>query len=334
MLFSVIVPIYNIEPYLRECVDSILAQTFADFELILVDDGSPDGCGKICDMYAEADRRVQVIHKTNGGLVSARQAGIRRAVGHYIVHVDGDDWISPVMLERAKTIIEETDADVVSFSFHQVSESESRICHERLPEGFYEGQKLRDSVYPRILMDKDMQPMSYSLWGKALRRSLVTEPQLSVPVDIALGEDLACMAPVYMKMESLFISWQPVYYYRYRETSMSQGFKTGLFGQFLRVARLLDEMPHGGVADFEEQCSRYVSFISFGLWNGMALTKTPVPVEVRKQYMENPVIKKHLQAAEFGTISPLPALVYRLFRRNQTEAAYYLLRFYRMVSRG
>lgn len=97
---SVIVPIYNVEKYLNRCVDSILNQTFEDFELILVNDGSPDNCGNICDEYAQKDNRVKVIHKKNGGVSSARNVGIDIAQGEYIMFVDSDDWIQSVMLEQ------------------------------------------------------------------------------------------------------------------------------------------------------------------------------------------------------------------------------------------
>ena len=92
---SIIVPIYKVEDYIRECIDSILAQTYPDFELILVDDGSPDSCGRICDDYANRDNRIKVVHKVNGGLTSARNAGLEVAKGEWIMHVDGDDWIEP-----------------------------------------------------------------------------------------------------------------------------------------------------------------------------------------------------------------------------------------------
>lgn len=94
---SIIVPVYKVEPYLHRCVDSILAQTFTDFELILVDDGSPDNCGAICDEYAAKDSRILVIHKENGGLSDARNAGLDIAKGEYIGFVDSDDYISPQM---------------------------------------------------------------------------------------------------------------------------------------------------------------------------------------------------------------------------------------------
>ena len=101
-LFSVIVPVYKVEKYLNQCVDSILAQTFRNFELILVDDGSPDDCGAICDEYARKDSRVKVIHKGNGGIVSARQAGYRISKGKYICNVDSDDYIAPELLAMAE----------------------------------------------------------------------------------------------------------------------------------------------------------------------------------------------------------------------------------------
>ena len=111
-MISVIVPVYQVEPWLRECVDSILCQTFQDFELILVDDGSPDSCGAICDEYARLDRRVRVIHKENGGLSSARNAGLDGARGEYIAFVDSDDWIAPDMLATLYRMVQDTGADL------------------------------------------------------------------------------------------------------------------------------------------------------------------------------------------------------------------------------
>ena len=105
---SVIIPVYKAEQYIHHCLDSLLAQTFKDFEIILIDDGSPDKSGEICDSYAAADNRIKVIHKKNGGVSSARQCGIDHAVGEYTIHVDPDDWTEPditlkTITERAGT---------------------------------------------------------------------------------------------------------------------------------------------------------------------------------------------------------------------------------------
>jgi len=112
---SVIIPIYNVEAYLRECVDSVLSQTYHNLEIILVDDGSPDRCGLICDDYAMADDRVFVIHKTNGGLSDARNAGMKIATGEYVYFLDSDDYILPDAMEKLVQRAEETDADIVFF---------------------------------------------------------------------------------------------------------------------------------------------------------------------------------------------------------------------------
>lgn len=112
-LISVIVPVYNVEQYLEKCIESILNQTYKNLQIILVDDGSTDSSGNICDYYMNKDRRIQVIHKINGGLVTARKAGLKIANGQYIGFVDGDDWIDTVMYEEMYTNLLETGADYV-----------------------------------------------------------------------------------------------------------------------------------------------------------------------------------------------------------------------------
>lgn len=117
-VISVIVPVYKAERYLNECIDSILAQTFSDFELILVDDESPDRSGEICDQYAAKDTRIRVIHKPNGGVSSARNAGLDTAKGEWIAFVDADDMIAPDMLEQLFNKAEQENADIVTCDFN------------------------------------------------------------------------------------------------------------------------------------------------------------------------------------------------------------------------
>ena len=116
-LVSIIVPIYNVERYLSDCIDSALNQTYRDLELILVDDGSPDGCGAICDAYAKKDSRIRVIHKPNGGLSDARNAGLNIASGKYVYFLDSDDTIAPNLLETVVPYMEQG-ADLVTFGLH------------------------------------------------------------------------------------------------------------------------------------------------------------------------------------------------------------------------
>lgn len=117
---SIIVPVYNTEKYLHRCLDSILAQTFSDFELLLVDDGSPDRSGEICDEYAKKDSRIRVFHQENKGVAAARQVGMDNACGEYSIHADPDDWVEPNMLEEMYGKAKEEDADVVMCDFKRI----------------------------------------------------------------------------------------------------------------------------------------------------------------------------------------------------------------------
>ncbi len=125
---SVIIPVYNVERYLRECVESVLSQTFRDFEIILVDDESPDGCPKICDDYAAADPRIRVIHKKNGGLGFARNSGLDVARGLYVCFLDSDDVIDPQTLSCCYEIAEKEGADEVRYLFKRFSDKEIDIA--------------------------------------------------------------------------------------------------------------------------------------------------------------------------------------------------------------
>ena len=139
---SAIVPVYKVEPYIDECIKSILNQTYGDFELILVDDGSPDGCPKICDKYARLDKRVKVIHKTNGGLSSARNEGLKSACGEYISFIDGDDFIESRLFEKCLNIFKKYKVDSVRFGYSKVLKDTSIKKREFLINGYFDFAQL------------------------------------------------------------------------------------------------------------------------------------------------------------------------------------------------
>lgn len=132
-LISVIVPVYKVEKYLRKCLDSVCGQTWNKLEIILVDDGSPDGCGAICDEYAEKDSRVKVIHKENGGLSDARNAGLEAAAGRYIGFVDSDDYIKPEMYESMLHKMKNEDVDLVVCGVLNVDEQGNVLTGKQMP---------------------------------------------------------------------------------------------------------------------------------------------------------------------------------------------------------
>lgn len=152
---SVIVPVYNVEQYIHKCVDSILSQTYADFELILVNDGSPDNCGKICDEYASKDNRVKVIHKQNGGVSEARNVSLDAAKGEYISFIDPDDWIDKDMYEQTLGYMADNDLDIVCFDVEEVRTNKSFVRYK------YDGNKsftAHEALYEILIDGIDNSP--------------------------------------------------------------------------------------------------------------------------------------------------------------------------------
>ena len=216
-MISVIVPVYKVEQYLRHCVDSILAQTYSDFELLLVDDGSPDGCPQICDEYARMDPRVRVIHKPNGGLISARNEGILAAKGDYVCIVDGDDWALETMLQFIHETVAQSPVplDMVLFAADNVYEDHLEETLNNVPEGYYDRNRLEKEIFPFLLTDtrKGLQVgvIQAHTWDKAFRRELLLEhytreERIRVFTDVPMTyECLLHCQNVYISNERLYM---------------------------------------------------------------------------------------------------------------------------------
>mgnify|MGYP003490571510 FL=1 len=205
---SIIVPIYKVEDYIRECIDSILAQMYPDFELILVDDGSPDSCGRICDDYAKRDNRIKVVHKVNGGLTSARNAGLEVAKGEWIMHVDGDDWIEPDMIESLIEAAQATGADLVFGDFTKYG---PYAGYYKLPTW---------SSDKRESMSKYIAYMMTTIWGSIAKRSLYADHSLKSPEGISYCEDFHLIVRLCHFAKKVVNVHRPFYHYRYRPTSI------------------------------------------------------------------------------------------------------------------
>lgn len=326
MFFSVIVPIYKVEKYLTRCIESVLEQSFSDYELILVDDGSPDACPGICDRYAEKDGRIRVIHKENGGLVSARQAGIRVAAGEYVFNLDGDDALAPGALARAHEIIMETGADMVSFSYIRCKDGkQDAVVDDLAGEGLYERTEIKRKLLPKILVDENMQHMFYFLWGKAIRRSLVTAPQLGVSTRISLGEDLCCAVPCYMQAQRVYMSRKAVYFYTVRDDSISVSFDAKQILQTAEVVNMLKKLDCELPEDFDRQISRYSCFMCFAVLAAAAEGGHFGALKELKRYIAGSVHKEEIAKAEFSHITFKSRVTVELIKRNHIGAAFYFL---------
>ena len=167
-LISVIVPIYQVEEYLPRCIDSLLAQTYQNMQIILVDDGSPDACGQICDEYASGDERIQVIHKENGGLSDARNAGLSAAKGDYIAFVDSDDWVASEYLERMQQSLCKHDADICECSVQRTNGDVLPVKSEKKTERVFG----TEAALAELIQDGDCRQ---HVWNKLYRRSCLID---------------------------------------------------------------------------------------------------------------------------------------------------------------
>lgn len=224
---SVVVPVYKTEKYLAECIESVLAQTFEDFEMILVDDGSPDNSGKICDDYAARDSRIRVFHKGNGGVTSARRLGVERSRAEWITFVDSDDKLFPNALrDLTAAVAKHPDADLVEGVADRGFSSVCESWRERKADALEYATELA----------------SYRLfwgtgpWGKLLRKSVVDASEaMKVPAKFYFGEDFLMLVRFATKMRHALKINSLVYYYRKNEAGACNSHRTATYyADFLR----------------------------------------------------------------------------------------------------
>lgn len=210
-LISVIVPVYNISKYLPECIDSIIGQTYTNLQIILVDDGSTDDSGKICDMYKEKDDRIIVVHKENGGLSDARNVGLDLCDGKYISFIDSDDWIESSFLEELHTDLVENQAQICAGGFVAAFKSQSIYQPERC--GKYTGEEalcklienidLHDHVCTKLFLKELWEDVRFPV-GKVF-------------------EDIRTTYKVFLKCQTIYVNDKCLYWYRQRGTGIARG---------------------------------------------------------------------------------------------------------------
>lgn len=209
MKISVIVAVYNIKKYISQCIESIISQTYSDFECILVDDGSTDESGKICDEYARVDSRIKVIHKKNEGLPQARKSGFEMSIGDYCLFVDGDDWLEKTMLECLIKSAELSCSDIVICDYFKAYTNRKRRVHYKIP------------ISKKALMYSFVKRANYLnfFWNKLIKRKLFMDCSIGFPKGISLCEDLFVVYKLIYYANR--ISYVPVCLYNYRQDNQN-----------------------------------------------------------------------------------------------------------------
>lgn len=243
-MISIICPTYNIASYLGKCIQSIIGQSYSELEIILIDDGSTDGSAEICDRYASLDNRIKVLHKPNGGLVSARKAGLEAATGEYVVYVDGDDWIEPDLCENMLKEMLDSGADLVDANYYMDMGQEVVSMHSNISYGIYDVEE----IIPIMLCDENFNEcrLKAFLWSKMFKRELLEKVQYTVDERITFGEDVAVTYPYVLQCKKISILNYSGYHYVQHLSSMVYTKKAD---EQIRNTLLIKDLYHNFVKD-------------------------------------------------------------------------------------
>lgn len=280
-LISIVVPIYNVEKYLPKCIDSILQQTYSNIELILVDDGSPDQCGRICDTYQSKDSRIRVIHKQNGGLSSARNAGIDEAKGEYIGFVDSDDYIEPYMYQELLNAIFANNCKLSVCNINYVFE-DGKIIPKALQE--------KNQVFEfkqAILEMNTYRLFDMGAWSKLYHRSLFENIRFP---EGKLSEDFYIMYKVFDMAQEVAYVAKPCYNYLQRQNSITKNKKINhdfAKAAYEQMTYLDNKYPDLDVVAHASYASAVLTVYDFYLKN-----KVRCPQDIKKQFIS--VVKENM----------------------------------------
>ena len=259
---SVIVPIYNVEDYLSQCIDSILNQTYQNIELVLVNDGSTDSCGEICNRYAENDKRIRCIHIPNSGVMNARKRGIDIASGEYTLFVDGDDWIDRDEVERLIDIsISNAYPDMIAFGMIEEYEANSIIRKNAIDLVMYTGEKLSKRKQ-KILMTETFFEWGFlpNLCCKLIKSAVVCQWAHKVSDIISYGEDAVCSFLCILAASSIYVCDFVPYHYRQREGSAVKELRELPKQLFREIYQVLGK-AFCGMKDNQQDLRLYMFFI-------------------------------------------------------------------------
>ena len=257
-LVSIIVPVYNVEKYLPKCLDSIISQTYKNIEIILVDDGSTDNSGRICDEYTAFDKRISVLHKRNAGVVEARIDGFRNSNGTFIVFVDGDDYIALDCIEKMMRIQREYDVALVCSQYFDVENGIEKTTPIRPEVGYYNRTRIIDLLKSNFLFDEKTQiaGMSPFLCTKLIKREFI-EDILITGRGLFYGEDQVGIFKLLSNISNMYVMQEALYYYVKREGQATQKYDVRLWDNFNLYIEIFEKM------DIEKYLVRQLSLRSF-----------------------------------------------------------------------
>lgn len=300
MKLSIIVPVYKTEKFLDKCINSILNQSFADFELLLIDDGSPDNCPAMCDNWAKTDSRIKVIHKENGGLASAVYTGIKNARGEYCGFVDSDDWINPEMFSSLISAAEKHSADIVQCGYIRIYDNHSvNFCAEK-EYCYSSGKELVDHYF---IEKADLFPLHPSRCSKIYKTSVLLNIADTLNHKLTMGEDLSLTLRYLNICGKVVILADNLHYcYRYTDTSMSSLYtdkkRDSVFLMISELEKLADGWGYPDLAVKAEKENQLALLIFAALMSSMPATEKTAKIKQLKAMITDSTALPRLAATE------------------------------------
>ncbi len=239
---SVIVPVFNTINYLKKCLDSIIGQSYSDFQIVLVDDGSTDGSGSVCDEYAKTDDRIKVIHQENAGVVKARKNGLRESDGRYIYYVDSDDWIDDRMIESLNRIVLEHKSDMVVVGNKREYESgKSIISHLPFENGLYDQAWINNVMLEKMMRTDRFYENAHrvAFWNYLIDRNLLEKNQTHIDDKIRIWDDAVVTYPCLLDAKKIYVEKDIYYHYRQRSNSLKRTKSDDEYKRFQLVYKTL-----------------------------------------------------------------------------------------------
>lgn len=334
---SIIVPIYKVEPYLEQCIRSLIEQTYKDIEIFLVDDGSPDRCGEICDAFAAKDERIRVIHQKNMGVSVARNAGLEAASGAYVMFVDGDDWVENDCCEKTLRAAEEQGCDIVYFR-REVNDDTGAPVRRRPSNGSFSiDKKMLQQIQIDIIAERfrvgGKQFSTGPVWAKIYRRSVLVDNNLHFPIEIKKREDTIFNIYCLEHIRSAYCLDYVGYHYRLNPESVCHRYNPDMIDILMpgiyEISRFINE-KHAGEGAYERAlgiCSikieKTINNTEFFHKDGHMSYKEYLPR--MRRYCEDSIIVKYIEKCRLSDFETAREKIKYLLMSNKQYFLYYCI---------
>lgn len=286
MRFSVLVPVYNVEKFLPKCLEGLCQQTYKDFEVILIDDGSTDLSAKICDDFCRKNKNIKVIHKKNEGLISARREAIKNVRGEYCVFCDSDDFLEINALQELEKIIEKNDPDLILYNAYTYNNGQKELFFSNV---FKEGIiKNKESIYNKLLLEYSIN----AIWLKAVKRTIIDiEKDYRKFYKFNFGEDLLQTIPLIKKAQKIYYLNKALYNYRI-ESGMMRRYSANYYWSYRCVnLEVSQELRKEKIVDFEEKLAFHLIIAAYGAVTQLKYCDI-INLEELDRIRDDPVFKK------------------------------------------